>query len=152
MSWAMSWVVPAHAHEPIIFPDVRGDTIRFGYTRLSTRIPPAQRELLSAVVEHRFDNSVVTVKQALQQVLKGSGFMLAPAAATDPNLPALFRSPLPRIQRQIGPARLDDILEAIAGPAWDLVVDPVHRLVSFELKPKYWPCGYRPESASECGR
>ncbi len=144
---------PVGAHDiNSYYPQAREGFVRFGYTRVSTEIPPAQKDLLSAVVEYRFNANVVNVGQALHQVLNGSGFMLAPPAATDPNLPALLQSPLPKIQRHMGPARIDAILEAIAGPAWELVVDPVHRLVSFELRQEFWPCGYQPAGNSECGR
>lgn len=33
--------------------------------------------------------------------------------------------------------RLDEALKTLAGPAHILVIDPVHRLVSFELRQRY---------------
>ncbi|MCF6231101.1 MAG: hypothetical protein L3J62_10025 [Gammaproteobacteria bacterium] len=144
---------PLAAHESTIYPGADDHTVKLaGYTRLSTEIPGAQKELLSAVVEHRFGVDVFNVEQALKQVLSGSGFTLAAPSSVDPNLYILLQSGFPKIQRHIGPARIDAILEAIAGPAWELVVDPLHRLISFELKREYWPCGSQPTSNnSECG-
>ncbi len=143
--------IAAHEPEWTIYPHAHGGTIKLsGYTRLSTKIPAAQKELLSAVVEYRFRPDIIYVEQALHEVLKGSGYALAEQSAADPNLPALLGSPLPRIQRHIGPARIDEILKAIAGPAWELVVDPVNRLVSFELKREFWPCDYHPQPGKGC--
>ncbi|MGH8490231.1 MAG: FimV/HubP family polar landmark protein, partial [Gammaproteobacteria bacterium] len=52
-------------------------------------------------------------------------------------LPTLLGWPLPAVHRTLGPMRLDEALKTLAGPAHYLVVDPVHRLVSFELREPY---------------
>ena len=44
----------------------------------------------------------------------------------------LFALPLPEVHRQLGPMSLQQALETLAGPAFQLVEDPVHRLVAFE--------------------
>ena len=51
----------------------------------------------------------------------------------------LYDQPYPESQRAIGPRELGAVLERLAGPAWQLVVDPVNRRVSFELRPPYHP-------------
>ena len=57
--------------------------------------------------------------------------------ASCPSLSALLALPLPAVHRTLGPMRLDEALGALAGPAHTVVVDPVHRLVSFELRQRY---------------
>jgi type IV pili sensor histidine kinase/response regulator len=45
--------------------------------------------------------------------------------------------PLPAVLREHGPVTVQAGLETLAGPTYCLVVDHVHRLVSFELIPRY---------------
>ena len=40
--------------------------------------------------------------------------------------------PLPAVHRNLGPMPVKRELETLAGPAFRLVEDPVHRLVTFE--------------------
>ncbi|MGH8612231.1 MAG: FimV/HubP family polar landmark protein [Gammaproteobacteria bacterium] len=67
-------------------------------------------------------------------MLARSGYRLANNPASCPSLPALLAWPLPAVHRRLGPMRLD---ETLAGSAHYLVLDPVHRLVSFELREEY---------------
>jgi type IV pili sensor histidine kinase/response regulator len=53
--------------------------------------------------------------------------------AADPALTALLALPLPAVPRELGPVTVQAGLETLAGPAYCMVVDHVHRLVSFEL-------------------
>ena len=75
--------------------------------------------------------------EGLREILHGTGYQLADAAAADPEIGRLYGQPYPEHQRQVGPAELGEVLERLAGPAWQLVVDPVNRRVSFELRPPY---------------
>ena len=93
---------------------------------------------LSAMVTVAFPRRTVrTVGEALQHLLRQSGYRLAAAEASDPALQILVSRPLPAVQRQLGPCRLQDGLTTLAGPIYRLVVDPPHRLVSFELTDPY---------------
>lgn len=83
--------------------------------------------------------SGVTVQEGLHEILAGTGYRLAGAAAADPELFRLFDQPYPEHKRQIGPAGLIEVLARVAGPAWVLVVDPVNRLLSFERDGRYRP-------------
>ncbi len=114
------------------------DFIHVGrYSLLRAGTPPDQHDVLSAMDRVEFAATVTTVGEAMRHVLNDSGYALAPLAASDPKLPVLLRAPLPRPHRSMGPARLEDILETLAGPAWRLVTDHLHRLVSFERQPAY---------------
>lgn len=78
-----------------------------------------------------------TVLEGLLEMLNGTGYRLASEAAADPEIGCLYEQPYPENQRQVGPIELGAALERLAGPGWQLVVDPVNRLVSFEVKPSY---------------
>ena len=91
-----------------------------------------QVNLLSAIVRVHFPPSVVSVGQAVEHLLRASGYRLASTAAADPSRRTLLNLPLPEPHRVLGPMPLQTTLETLAGPAYRLVEDPVHRLVSFE--------------------
>jgi len=74
---------------------------------------------------------------SLEQVVSRSGYRLASPNASCPSLPVLLGWPLPAVHRSLGPMRLDEALTTLAGSAHYLVVDPVHRLVSFEPREDY---------------
>ena len=60
------------------------------------------------------------------------GYRLAPEAAADASREVLLALPLPGPHRALGPMPVQTALETLAGPAFRLVEDPVHRLVTFE--------------------
>ena len=78
-----------------------------------------------------------TVGQALPQLLDGTGWRLADRYAADDRIYRLYDQPLPEHKLRIGPMPLDQALTWIAGEGWALVVDPVNRLVSFEVRERY---------------
>ena len=45
----------------------------------------------------------------------------------------LLAQPLPAVHRVLGPLRLDQALQILAGPVFKLVQDPLHRRIAFEL-------------------
>ena len=78
-----------------------------------------------------------TVGQALPQLLDGTGWRLADRYAADDRIYRLYDQPLSEHKLRIGPMPLDQALTWIAGEGWALVVDPVNRLVSFEVEARY---------------
>ncbi len=104
-------------------------------SRYSVLVPgptAAERAPLRAV--RRIRLRAGTVGEAFDAVLRGTGWRRADAPATDPAALALFRLPLPRPQREMGPMRVDQALSVLCGEAFRLVIDPVHRLVSCDLR------------------
>ncbi|WP_299314968.1 FimV/HubP family polar landmark protein [uncultured Halomonas sp.] len=94
-----------------------------------------QTRPLAVIVDVTFPaQSVRTVGDALHHLLPPSGFQLAQPRHADPQLPVLLSRPLPEVHRRLGPMPLDQALTTLAGEPWQLSVDPVHRLVSFELR------------------
>ena len=102
------------------------------YASLSPAPTEAQVHLLSTIVTVNLPARVSNVGGAVQHLLKGSGYRLAAEAAADPDRLHLLRLPLPEPHRHLGPMSLQDALETLGGPAYRLVEDPLHRLISFE--------------------
>ncbi|MDH3671719.1 MAG: hypothetical protein OES46_11205 [Gammaproteobacteria bacterium] len=108
--------------------------------RYSLAVPKASRaqaDLLSAVVTVRFPHTVTTVGQAIDHLLKRSGYRLASMDASDPGMAILVTRPLPVVHRRLGPITVAEALEVLAGPAFRLVVDHLNRLVSYEVTERY---------------
>lgn len=92
-----------------------------------------QADLLSAVITHEFDEDIRTVGEAVEDLLEGSGYRLLSARFAETYRVHLFALPLPDVRRQLGPITRRDALKLLSGEAFRLIVDPVYRLVSFEL-------------------
>ncbi|MCY4421238.1 MAG: pili assembly chaperone [Gammaproteobacteria bacterium] len=90
----------------------------------------AQVEPLSATVEVRFEKPVRTVGDAVQHLLDDSGYRLAGTPGSAAHI--LLAQPLPGVHRELGPLRLDQALQTLAGPIFQLVQDPLHRRIAFE--------------------
>ncbi len=82
-----------------------------------------------------------TVKGGLQQLLDGTGWQLAEYPNIDPYISRLYNQTYPNFKRQLNPISLSKALSHIAGNAWHLVVDPVNKLISFQLK-TYYSCAF----------
>jgi conjugative transfer region protein (TIGR03748 family) len=102
------------------------------YASLIAAPTEAQSNLLSKMVKVQFPSRVKTVGAAIQHLLRGSGYRLAGVSAADPARFDLLNFPLPTAHRSLGPMTIQDALETLGGPAFRLVEDPLHRLVSFE--------------------
>ena len=107
------------------------------YSELTAVPSPGQANPLQTLISVTFPSQIQTVGAALNHVLARSGWALAPNAASDPTLPRLMRLPLPESQRSLGPIALMDALGVLCGEAYSVVVDPIHRLVSCELRARY---------------
>ena len=92
----------------------------------------AQQDPLAAVVRTTLAPSVVRVGEAIDALLAPSGYRLADSQAARPDREMLLALPLPESHRELGPMPLRLALATLVGPAFVLVEDPVHRLVSFE--------------------
>ncbi|MCR9184758.1 MAG: hypothetical protein NXH81_05125 [Halieaceae bacterium] len=102
------------------------------YTVLAATPTTAQEDLLGGINRILFPLEVVTVGDALAAALESSGYRLAVSAESDASREILMPLPLPDAHRTLGPVPLRLALQTLAGPAWHLLEDPVHRLVAFE--------------------
>lgn len=91
-----------------------------------------QRDPLEGLVTLTFPDSVTQVGQAVNALLAGSGYRLASLRSAAPERVQLLALPLPGAHRTLGPMPLRRALQTLVGPAFVVVEDPVHRLVSFE--------------------
>lgn len=78
-----------------------------------------------------------TVEEGLHQLLEGSGWSLAGHGSADPDIYRLYGQRYADNKRTISPMPLSSALQWIAGDGWELVVDRVNRLVSFEVRGRY---------------
>jgi len=102
------------------------------YSMVSSAPTQAQSELLEASVTVQLPDRIQTIGETVRYLLQRSGYRLAATESTAPETLALFALPLPAVHRHLGPMTLREALETLAGPAFHLVQDPVHRLITFE--------------------
>ncbi len=105
------------------------------YTVLAATPTTAQQDLLGGIDRITFPMDVVTVGDALAAALESSGYRLAVSVERDASREILMPLPLPDVHRTLGPMPLRLALQTLAGPAWRMLEDPVHRLVAFERCP-----------------
>jgi conjugative transfer region protein (TIGR03748 family) len=114
-------------------PSVRADELAVARYSTVRAVPTvAQQDLLAASVRTTLPPSVVRVGEAINALLAPSGYRLADSQAAGPDRETLLALPLPDSHRDLGPMPLRLALATLAGPAFVLVEDPVHRIVSFE--------------------
>ena len=106
-----------------------------GYTIIEKGTVDDRLSGLDAMVFKTID--AYSVQEGLEQLLQGSGWALAGADNADPQIWRLYRQPWPDNKRSINPMPLSQALSWVAGDGWSLVVDPVNRLVSFEINVRY---------------
>ncbi|QAX80327.1 pilus assembly protein [Yersinia hibernica] len=129
--------IPANPRVSDIYQSQSPEVVRYDkYTLVSTRPADAQRDPLNQMVDITMPAQLVrSVGDGLRYLLLESGYSLCPASSTV--FAELLSRPLPAVQRSIGPVRLSEALQVLAGPAWRLHVDDVNREVCFNLRDAY---------------
>ena len=118
-----------------LFASLEANAAEVTVARYSTVQPApslAQRDPLAAPVVSVLPASVTRIGEAVEILLGPSGYRLASPFAAEAERAELLNLPLPESQRTLGPLPLRTALAILAGPAFRLVEDPVHRLISFE--------------------
>ncbi|WP_263064713.1 PFGI-1 class ICE element type IV pilus protein PilL2 [Dickeya dadantii] len=106
------------------------------YTLVNTRPADSQRDPLNQIVDITMPASIVkSVGDGFRYLLLESGYSLCPSSS--PVFSELLSRSLPAVQRSIGPVRLSEALQIVAGQAWRLRVDEVNREVCFVLRDEY---------------
>ena len=117
----------------LLSPNLQADDAQVGRYSVIGAVPTeAQADLLATTLTIRFPERIQSLVEAVRYLLQRSGYRLAKAESMGPETADLFALPLPAVHRSLGPMTLRDALETLAGPAFNLVQDPVHRLVAFE--------------------
>jgi type IV pili sensor histidine kinase/response regulator len=102
------------------------------YTSEVSKPSFAQKNLLSAQLDVKFPKNVVTVKEAIEYLLKPSGYRLA-IGQLDPDISLLYRQILPQVHRHLSSISLADALQVVSTDVWMLQANPVLRTVTFRL-------------------
>ncbi len=116
---------------------VADDTQASRYITISNAPSQADHYELSNMVQETFSPDVVTVGEAMNQVLSTSAYRLLPPSKDDPLEIDLYSKPLPSYLISIGPETLQNALVQLSGNVYWLIVDPVHRLVTFKVRKNY---------------
>jgi hypothetical protein len=110
------------------------DELRVGrYARLPI-VAPA--EPLSTPITTRFV-AARTVGDAARLSLAGTGYQLVDGANADPMQASFLQMSLPASQRDLSHLPAIDALVVIGKPGYRVMVDHIHRLVGFEVRPRY---------------
>lgn len=107
------------------------------YLSVANKPLPAQKDLLTQTRQVNFPTSIHTIGDAIHYWLMFSGYTLSSVAYKQQAIRAMLTASLPEVDRSFGPMNLKDGLETLASESFILLVDPIHRSVSFELKASY---------------
>jgi type IV pili sensor histidine kinase/response regulator len=102
------------------------------YSEISLSPSEAQRDPLLSPVQTRVPDDLILIGDAVDWLLKPSGYRLASASSENLERAMLLALPLPDVHRSLEGLPVRTALQTLAGPAFRLVEDPVHRLISFE--------------------
>jgi conjugative transfer region protein (TIGR03748 family) len=107
------------------------------YLTISNKPKFSQLNLLSQPIQIRFTQNIKTIGDAMNYLLRFSGYSLIADTQMSAALKITLSKPLPIIDRELGPMTLRDALITLSGPAFSLAQNPVYRVVDFKLKPEY---------------
>ena len=118
---------------------ISNDTTQVGrYQTVVNQAQLAQENPLFAVAQFQFSRQVKTIGEAVDQVLLNTGYRIVAEDKLPPAVATILKQPLPLSQRKLGPIRIVDALNLLVGKqVYSLLIDPVHRLVTFKLNDDY---------------
>lgn len=119
------------------------------YSAIAATPTKAQSNPLRVMITVTIPREVFTVRQAIKYLLRRSGYRLTEPNPQVAEVADLFNLPLPQVHRQLGPIPLDAALSTLAGPAFELRADPLHRTVGYALTESYREPAIRAEVAHE---
>jgi len=101
------------------------------YTTIDTTPEVRQSNPLLTVVSFSFPPTVETVGQAINYTIQQTGYTLAEMSNLPESTKVMLTLPLPSVQRKFSYVTVQAALKTLAGDAFLLLVDPVHRVVTF---------------------
>jgi type IV pili sensor histidine kinase/response regulator len=104
------------------------------YLTVKNKPSLAQTDLLSQTIQVRFPQRVQTIGDAMDYLLRFSGYSLIAPPHRSSALQILLSKPLPLVDRDFGPMPLKEALTTLAGPAFYLTQDSLNRQVNFKVK------------------
>lgn len=93
-----------------------------------------QMHLLQQQVQITFPQNMLSLKDAINFTLQFTGYHLVDDDHMSDAVQSLLNQPLPEVDRQLGPLSLKDALLTLSGNEFYVLVDPVHRLISFKMR------------------
>lgn len=115
----------------------QSSTVMARYLLVENQALPEQANLLQQTFQVRFPYSVRTILDAVRFLLRFSGYQLLDENQLPKAAQVVLSQPLPEVDRRLGPLSLQDGLLTLVGEPFSLMVDPIHRQISFQLKPCY---------------
>ncbi len=103
------------------------------YSAVDNVAPENQINPLKVIIKTRVPQGVITLRETVEFLLVRSGYAMADDVVMTEETKALLNLSIPVVHREIGPMSLDKALQMLGGEAFELIVDPVHRLISYEL-------------------
>jgi type IV pili sensor histidine kinase/response regulator len=109
------------------------DGVQLGrYTTVEPIPAPSVGSPMTVIATVSFPRGYVqTVGDAVRYLLVRTGYQLVDEAQLDDAARKLLRLPLPESHRRLGPYRVDAMLQALLGDAWQLQIDAMTRSVRF---------------------
>lgn len=101
------------------------------YSIINDKPLPEQKNLMIQTVQVHFPPQVKTVGDAIEYILKPSGYTLAPLTDTATAVKKMFNFNLPIVDRNFGPMTLQDALKTLVGDSFSIHVDRLARQISF---------------------
>lgn len=101
------------------------------YTLSQVQVREDQLAPLETVITLGFGSNVITVGDAIQELLSGSGYRWVIENERSDQL--LNQLELPLVNRDLGPIKLRDALITVVGRAWELEVNELTRQISFNV-------------------
>jgi len=95
---------------------------------------PEQKNLLLQTVQVHFPSDIKTIGQAIEYLLKPSGYTLVPMDKASPEVKKMFTFSLPIVDRNFGPMTLQDALKTLVGDSFIVKTDRLNRQISFHLR------------------
>lgn len=130
-----------------VAPSIRS---RFEQATLSVRSSAASADQLNPLQSVRtlvLDGRVRSVRDAVLEVIEPSGYtLLDQGPNTSRLIDGLLDGPLPDVHREFTSLSTTEMLRALAGPGYVVVVDHVHRRLTFDPMPRLLPIGVVPDA------
>lgn len=105
------------------------------YSTIANKPTASQVNPLLAVAQYKFPPRVESIGNAVNVVLQNTSYQLVPTDKLSRYVKETLTKPLPITDRTLGPMPIKDVLVILMGKdVFTLVVDPLHRLINFDVK------------------
>lgn len=108
------------------------------YSSVENKATASQVNPLLAIQSMRFPTGVKTIGEAAEYWIRHTGYKLVDDKNRTAETNEILSQNLPQVDRRLGPITVKEGLEVLVGKGvFNLVQDPLHRRVNFELTKRY---------------